>query len=98
MILPDTELIGAVQIAEAAREAVARLRIPNAHSSGSAHVSISGGIVVSFQAIDMTVQNLITAADQNLYQAKKLGRNRMISMQADIGLTTAYAVRSVGGR
>jgi diguanylate cyclase (GGDEF)-like protein len=98
MILPDTELIGAVQVAEAAREAVARLRIPHAHSTGSAYVSISGGIVVSFQAIGMTVQQLITAADQNLYQAKKLGRNRMVSMQTELVLTTGATASLAGER
>ncbi len=98
MILPDTELSGALQIAEAAREAVARLRIPHAHSTGSGYVSISGGIVVSFQDIGMTVQQLITAADQNLYQAKKMGRNRMVSMQTELGLTSEGALSLAGKR
>ena len=98
MILPDTELIGAVQIAEAAREAVAQLKIPHAHSTGSPYVSISGGIVVSFQASDMTAQQLITAADQNLYQAKTRGRNRMVSMQIELELTTGGAACFAGKR
>jgi diguanylate cyclase (GGDEF)-like protein len=83
MILPDTELIGAAQIAEAARDAVAQLKIPHAHSAAAPYVSISGGVAVLLRKIDITTQQLITAADQTLFQAKHLGRNRMISVQAE---------------
>jgi diguanylate cyclase (GGDEF)-like protein len=46
MILPETGLIGAIRIAEAAREAVAKLGIRHAHSAAAAIVSISGGVSV----------------------------------------------------
>ncbi len=85
MILPDTELAGAAQIAEAARDAVAQLRIPHAHSPAASHVSISGGVAELLRRIDSTGQQLITAADQTLFQAKHLGRNRMVSAQAEHG-------------
>lgn len=81
LILPDTELTGAAQIAEAARDAVTKLRIPHAHSPAGPYVSISGGVAVLLG--DTTAQQLITAADQTLYQAKQLGRNRMISVPAE---------------
>src|SRR6185295_8859263 len=42
VILPDTELTGALRIAESARDAVARLKIPHAHSPASSFASISG--------------------------------------------------------
>jgi diguanylate cyclase (GGDEF)-like protein len=83
MILPDTELIGAGQIAEAARRAVAELKIPHACSSAGPYVSISGGVAVLVRGIDITAQQLITAADQILYEAKHLGRNRIISVHAE---------------
>jgi len=82
LILPDTELVGAVQIAEAAREAVARLEIPHEHSIAGPFVSVSGGVAVLLQEARITAQQLIAAADQTLYQAKRLGRNRMVSVQA----------------
>jgi diguanylate cyclase (GGDEF)-like protein len=84
MILPDTGLIGAAQIAEAAREAVVRLEIPHEHSPAGPYVSISGGVAV-LRRTDTIAQQLITAADQTLYQAKKLGRNRMVSVPPDPG-------------
>ena len=83
MILPDTELAGAAQIAEAARHAVTQLRIPHAKSPASPFVSISGGVSVLLRKIENTAEQLISAADHALYQAKNAGRNRMIAMRAE---------------
>jgi diguanylate cyclase (GGDEF)-like protein len=85
MILPDTELVGAARIAEGAREAIAQLKIPHEHSPASPCCSISGGVAVLLPAIDMTAQQLIAAADQALYQAKHLGRNQLVSVEAEHG-------------
>jgi diguanylate cyclase (GGDEF)-like protein len=81
MILPDTDLVGATQIAEAARTTVAELKIQHANSSTGPYVSISGGVAVLLGNVEMSAQQLIAAADQSLYQAKRLGRNRIVSMQ-----------------
>jgi diguanylate cyclase (GGDEF)-like protein len=83
MILPDTELTGAARIAEAARDAVARLRIPHEHSAAATYMSISGGVAVMGRNVDLTAQQLAAAADQALYEAKHLGRNRIVSAQAE---------------
>lgn len=83
MILPDTDLGSAAEIAEAAREAVSQLKIPHEHSPASPYVSISGGIAVLLRRTVTTAQQLITAADACLYEAKHLGRNRMVSAQAE---------------
>ena len=82
MILPDTG-IGATQIAEAARDAVAQLSIPHERSPAAPYVSISGGISLLPQKADSTAKQLISAADRNLFQAKRLGRNRMVSVQTE---------------
>jgi diguanylate cyclase (GGDEF)-like protein len=83
MILPDTELGAAMQIAEAAREAVAKLRIGHVDSPTAAYVSISGGVAVQLPRKDMSAQQLITDADRNLFEAKHLGRNRMVAAAAE---------------
>ncbi len=85
MILPDTDLVGAARIAEGARNAIAQLNLAHQHSPAAAHASISGGIAVLLRNADMTAQQLTAAADQALYQAKHLGRDRIVSAQAETG-------------
>ncbi|WP_161607284.1 GGDEF domain-containing protein [Methyloferula stellata] len=83
MVLPETELAGAIQLAEAALEAVSRLRIPHGYSPAGPYVSISGGVSIMSGNADLTAKQLIAEADQRLYQAKRLGRNRMIALKAE---------------
>jgi diguanylate cyclase (GGDEF)-like protein len=83
VLLPGTDLAGAAKIAEAARQAVAHLRIPHATSRAGAFVSISGGAAALDHATVTTSQQLVDAADRNLYRAKELGRNRTISAHAE---------------
>ncbi|HEY5102344.1 MAG TPA: diguanylate cyclase [Steroidobacteraceae bacterium] len=80
LILPETELAAAALIAEAAREAVADLRIAHAKSPTAPYVSISGGIAVLLCAGNVSARQLIADADATLFEAKRLGRNRMIAM------------------
>jgi len=83
IVLPDTDLAGAAKIAEAARDAVERLRMPHAASVAGNFVSISGGVAALHRKTVVTAQQLINAADQTLYQAKGRGRNRMVAVKAE---------------
>lgn len=83
MILPETELDDAVRIAEAAREAIANLRIPHEKSSTVPYVTISGGVAVVPRRAVMSALHLIKEADENLFQAKHLGRNQMVSVHTE---------------
>jgi diguanylate cyclase (GGDEF)-like protein len=79
LVLPETDLEGAVLIAEAALEAVANLRILHSGSAAATPwVSICCGVAVMDRP-DMTIEALIAAADENLFRAKSAGRNRVVS-------------------
>ena len=87
ILLPATDLPGAMVIAERIRAAVAALEIPHAGSPLEI-VTISAGVgsVLPLHAND-TAAGLIEAADQALYQAKKDGRNRVCAATSDIVAT-----------
>jgi len=82
LILPETDSGDAARIAEAARSAVAQLRIEHGRPPAAAYVSISGGVAVLSRADDISAAQLIMAADQRLFEAKRLGRNRVVSEEA----------------
>src|ERR1700733_446151 len=89
IILPETGLRAAVQIAEAAKNAVLQLGIAHEKSPTARYVSISGGIAVLLHNGISSAPQLIKEADRCLYQAKRLGRNRMVAPEAEFGQATA---------
>jgi diguanylate cyclase (GGDEF)-like protein len=77
VLLPATDMRGAVRIAEQIRAAVAALGIPH---RGSAHglVTVSAGVGSECPGVeDTTPDDLIRGADRALYAAKLAGRNRV---------------------
>jgi diguanylate cyclase (GGDEF)-like protein len=68
VVLPETDLDGAQRFAERLRRTI------EAHSVGDMHTSASCGVATMLA--EDTVEELIGAADQALYQAKSNGRNR----------------------
>lgn len=74
MLLPDTELEGACQVAERLRSCVAEQGIATSEGEVSCTVSIGVSIV---RASDNKIDELMHRADEALYRAKDLGRNRV---------------------
>jgi diguanylate cyclase (GGDEF)-like protein len=76
LLLPHTELFGAHLIAEKLREAIYNLAIPHSGSPwGRVTVSIGYSSQTPSQAGDRS--ELLRSADEALYTAKRLGRNRV---------------------
>lgn len=76
LILPDTRLGGAIFVAERLRQAVQALQIPHPDSPHGV-VTISIGVTSHAGQRDIPYQTLIRDADEALYRAKHLGRNRV---------------------
>jgi diguanylate cyclase (GGDEF)-like protein len=75
VIMPNTTLIGASQVAEEIWAVVNALEIKHAQSAVSDHVTLSSGIACINPALNLSPTILIAAADAALYKAKAAGRN-----------------------
>lgn len=82
VVLPGTELAGAVQVAESIRCAIHQLEIPHAMSEVSSHLTVSLGVASLIPTHDTSPKSLIALADQALYAAKKQGRDRTVVFPA----------------
>ncbi|NLT05786.1 MAG: diguanylate cyclase [Solirubrobacterales bacterium] len=79
LIAPDTDEHGAYVLAERLRLEVEGVLEP----AGAGQLTVSFGIV-SFPVHGQTPQALLKAADQALYAAKRLGRNRTVISSAEV--------------
>lgn len=77
VVLPDTDSDGAAKVAENLRKAVKKLEIPHDYSKVCSFVTISVGVSTTIPTQEVPSAKLIEQADAALYQAKKLGRNRV---------------------
>ena len=77
LILPATDVEGALRVAEQLRRRVEALAIPNAASDIAPVVTVSCGVAASSPEMGGDVEQLLLAADRALYSAKGAGRNRV---------------------
>ncbi|MBE7380902.1 MAG: diguanylate cyclase [Leptolyngbya sp. SIO1E4] len=81
VVLPKTTLEGAAKVAEKMRTLVRSQKIPHQGSTSDQIVTLSLGVAVMHPHPLRTPDDLIQAADQALYQAKKEGRDRVVTAQ-----------------
>jgi diguanylate cyclase (GGDEF)-like protein/PAS domain S-box-containing protein len=87
VILPETDRDGACEVAERIRHAVMGLKIAHGAPRAGVHVTLSVGVATQVPTLDVAPDSLLGQADQALYAAKRLGRNRVTSsdtMLADV--------------
>jgi diguanylate cyclase (GGDEF)-like protein len=77
VILPGADAAVACTVAERIRDGVAGLRAPHERTE-CGHVTVSIGVAAARALGDGTPQQLVDAADERLYQAKRGGRNRVV--------------------
>ncbi|MGB3622176.1 MAG: diguanylate cyclase [Ketobacter sp.] len=79
ILLPDTDLKGATDIAEGILKAVDNLNIPHKLSSVADHITLSIGVDEASKDDRYSLEALISVADKNLYLAKNNGRHQVNS-------------------
>jgi diguanylate cyclase (GGDEF)-like protein len=79
LLLPDTDTEGALVVAERMRAAIAELDIPNRSSPFNERLTLSVGVATAVPKAELAPSRLVETADQALYEAKHLGRNRVCS-------------------
>jgi diguanylate cyclase (GGDEF)-like protein/PAS domain S-box-containing protein len=97
LLLPETGLDAALQLAERCKDAVAALEIPHDSSSVGEFVTTSMGVGAVQPSGGMEPMRFIEAVDKLLYKAKQAGRNRI--EPADLELdsdATSGAFRKAG--
>lgn len=75
VILPETDLSGAIKVATNIRTAVEQLQIRHSQSRISKYVTLSLGVASIIPTQTASPENLIEQADTKLYEAKQSGRN-----------------------
>jgi diguanylate cyclase (GGDEF)-like protein len=79
VILPSTEIEGALVVAHAIQNAVNSLKLPHCCSDVGECLSVSQGLAAMIPDSKEEPHAIIEAADKALYKAKKGGRNRLIT-------------------
>jgi diguanylate cyclase (GGDEF)-like protein len=77
VILPNTNMEGAIILADAICTVVRKLAIPHSTSPVSSFVTISAGVATLIPKPGSDYQQIIALADKALYQAKTAGRDRL---------------------
>lgn len=78
VILPNTNLEGAVVVVEQIRQQIRSLSIPHGQSEMSPFVTVSAGISTMIPRPHSDPSILVQQADQALYSAKQQGRDRYV--------------------
>jgi diguanylate cyclase (GGDEF)-like protein len=81
VVLPGTDLEGAYNLAERVRAGIEELALPLLDGDGTLGVTASFGVATLPGSAD-DMRELVAAADEALYRAKRAGKNRTVRAEA----------------
>ncbi len=81
LLLPQTELEGAIQVAENIRQTIESCAIVHEFARSSSIITISAGVTSVIPTQHSTTDEIINTADKALYLAKESGRNCVKSIK-----------------
>ena len=81
VLLPNTNLAGALHVGELIRANVEDLPVPSISGSTDLHVTVSIGVNSIIPSRDSAVEGFIAMADKALYAAKEAGRNKVSTLE-----------------
>jgi diguanylate cyclase (GGDEF)-like protein len=82
VLLPESDLEGALKVAQDCHAAILNAKLPHVTSNISIYVTVSIGVAAMLPIYERSNTLLIEQADIALYQAKHSGRNRICSFTA----------------
>jgi two-component system, chemotaxis family, response regulator WspR len=85
VVLPGAGTDALNVVGERMRQAVDDLNIENESASSGVHLTLSIGGAVTMPTESSELLDLIAIADKNLYEAKALGRNRVVTREKTLG-------------
>lgn len=83
VILPNTNVAGAIAVAKTIQKNISALQLPHPNSPVSEFVTLSLGVATVTPDYQSSPATLIATADRVLYQAKAQGRNCMVYANCD---------------
>lgn len=82
IIMPDTNLTGAINLAERIHSGIRDLKISNPGSKVSKYLTVCVGVASTTPVVDDTYMDLVYTSDKALYRAKNDGRNIIRTTEA----------------
>ena len=87
ILLPNTDMAGAIAVGQGIRSQIQTLRIPHEGSDISSFVTLSFGVASLVPLEKTTSSQLLSQADQALYLSKRTGRDRVSHLSKSLSST-----------
>lgn len=78
VLLPDSDTLGALRVAESIQEAIRQAQVKHDKSPTSNFVTVSIGGATCLRTTGHDLEELVKGADRALYKVKRAGRNRAL--------------------